>query len=683
VTLTILIVAPPFSTIGPQAVGGAEQVIAALDAALVAAGHRSLVLACGGSEVRGRLLPLPRQDDPTTTAAHALARGRLRAALEQALRDWPVDLVHLHGADFHHYLPPAGPPALVTLHAHPAQYPEEALRPRRPFTYLHCVSPAQRLACPPGTALIGDIPGGVDLERLRPRERKGDFALALGRFAAEKGLRVALEAAALADMPLLLAGRALTVADVRHFAADLAPRLDARRRCLGVLSEPARRRLLARARCVVVPSLTPSACSLVAMEALASGTPVVASALGSLPELIEDGRTGFVVPAGDVEAFARAMRDCAELRPEDCRRAAEERLGLARMTDGFLEAYARLSRPVSSSRPQAHAAVEVEVEEASGVAALEALRPEWAALWERSPRAGPYDRPEWLLPWCERLGPLDPWALSVRRGGRLVALLLLARYRHGRQRTACLLGSADEPRDLLVDPVCEEEALRALVTHLARRRDRWDLLDLDALTPGSPLLALRPGPGWREELQAVGARAALALPASVEALPAALPPITLLRVRAARRRLARRSGALSLSVAGDDLPEALDALLRLRRLEDHGVRKFHADAAAALHWRGALRLHTLRVGGRIVAVAHLLLDRRRAVCHLLACDPALRARGAADLVLFAAAEDAIRAGAGMLDLPADVDLVAWGARSEPLLRRRLRLEPAELRRAAA
>ena len=97
--------------------------LAQLDAALVRAGHVSVV-ACAGSSPAGTLVATPRiraDHRSVRRRAHAAHRG----AIERALRRWPVDVVHMHGIDFHDYLPPAGPPVLVTLHLPLDWYPPD------------------------------------------------------------------------------------------------------------------------------------------------------------------------------------------------------------------------------------------------------------------------------------------------------------------------------------------------------------------------------------------------------------------------------------------------------------------------------------------------------------------------------------------------------------------------------
>ncbi|HET6520446.1 MAG TPA: glycosyltransferase family 4 protein [Geminicoccaceae bacterium] len=352
--LTVLNVAYPLAPVGPDAVGGAEQVLTELDAALTRAGHRSLVVACEGSATAGTLLATPRVPGPLDGRARRTAHERHRRAVRAALGAWPVDVVHLHGIDFHAYLPPPGPPALVTLHLPPDWYPPEALYPSRPRTHLHCVSAAQRRACPPGPALLPDVvPNGVAAERFTAaRHARRNFALALGRICPEKGFHVALDAARRAGVPLLIGGHVFGYeAHEHYFRREIEPRLDRARRFIGPVGWPRKRRLLSAARCLLVPSLAPETGCLVAMEALACGTPVIALPSGALPEVVEHGVTGFLVRDG--REMAEAIPAAADLDPEDCRRAARERFPLRRTIEGYLGLYRRLALGEAAERSPA------------------------------------------------------------------------------------------------------------------------------------------------------------------------------------------------------------------------------------------------------------------------------------------------------------------------------------------
>ncbi|HEU4642436.1 MAG TPA: glycosyltransferase [Gemmatimonadaceae bacterium] len=337
--LTVLQVAYPMAPVGEDAVGGAEQVLSMLDEALVEHGHRSIVVACEGSTVRGTLLATPRvRGSSADVRTWAAAHDGHRAAIAEALRRWPVDVVHLHGADWYRYLPAADVPVLVTLHLPPSWYPEEALRPTRPRTLLHCVSPSQHRACPPSGALLPPIRNGVSVRRMHAAVRRRDLCASLGRICPEKGFHMAIDAARRADAPFLLAGCVFPYDEHRRYwDAEIAPRLDARRRFVGPVTFRGKRRLLSAARCLLVPSLAPETSSLVAMEAMACGTPVIAFAAGALRDIVAHERTGFLVR--DTREMADAIAAARSIDGDECRREAEERFSAERAARAYLARY--------------------------------------------------------------------------------------------------------------------------------------------------------------------------------------------------------------------------------------------------------------------------------------------------------------------------------------------------------
>jgi glycosyltransferase involved in cell wall biosynthesis len=165
----------------------------------------------------------------------------------------------------------------------------------------------------------------------------------LARVCPEKGVHVAIEASKHAGMPLLIAGEVFPYpAHQQYFETVIKPGLDRWRRFVGPVGLARKRRLLAMARCVLVPSLASETSSLVAREALASGTPVIAFARGALTETIESGRTGFLVD--DEAEMATAIGRISEISPETCRQSARQRLSHQRMTQSYLSVYQTLSR---------------------------------------------------------------------------------------------------------------------------------------------------------------------------------------------------------------------------------------------------------------------------------------------------------------------------------------------------
>ncbi|MBC7802058.1 MAG: glycosyltransferase [Gemmatimonadaceae bacterium] len=343
--LTVLSIGYPLAAVGPDAVGGSEQVLSALDRALVAAGHRSIVIACEGSRVQGELwsYPAPPTGRPIDRAVHMAGQAAIRDATAAVLRQAPVDLVHMHGLDFFDCLPPPGPPMLATLHLPPDWYPADALDPPRSDAWVHCVSDSQMRRCPVSARMLAPIPNGVPVAELGAvRRRRCGYALMLARVCPEKGLHLALDAARAAGSALLLGGAVFPYeAHEAYFRHEVAPRLDRRRRYLGPVGFAHKRRLLAGARCLLVPSLVAETSSLVAMEAAACGTPVIAFRSGALPEVVEDGRTGFLVD--DTAGMADAIRRAGAIDPDVCRATARRRFSIERMVGAYFDRYRMLA----------------------------------------------------------------------------------------------------------------------------------------------------------------------------------------------------------------------------------------------------------------------------------------------------------------------------------------------------
>lgn len=348
--LAVLNIAHPFAPVGFGTAGGAEQIVAALDRALCAAGHRSLVVGCAGSQVDGTLIPVPRIPNRLDDAAIRLGHERLRHAIAATLAEQRIDVVHMHGVDIHACLPPPGAPVLVTLHLALDHYDPRVLRPARLDVWFNCVSAWQHRAAPPRPDFLPPIENGVAIDdgiHGGPRRR---FALMLSRICPEKGVHLAIDAAKRAGIPLLIAGTVFPYdSHSRYFDEQVRPRLDRHRRFIGPVGPRRKARLLAKARCVLIPSLVAETSSLVAREAAAAGTPVIAFPSGAMAETVEHDRTGFLVQT--VEEMAAAIDAAPQIAPELCRRVARDRFSRERMTAAYMDAYQRLARsPASAER---------------------------------------------------------------------------------------------------------------------------------------------------------------------------------------------------------------------------------------------------------------------------------------------------------------------------------------------
>lgn len=347
--LTVLSIAFPFAPTGPAAVGGAERILSCLDEALVAAGEVSLVVACEGSRPAGRLfaVSLPDSGQLAERDRRACVR-RCQAAIDRALASYDVDVIHMHGMDLDQYVLPAAIPVLMTLHLPIAWYRPAVWRSRRGAVRFCCVSKSQRRSCPPELRNCMVIENGVALPSSPTAVSKQDFALVMGRICPEKNAHAAMEAGTRAGVRVVLAGRAFPYREHQQYLREkIEPLLNngnsgVQHVFLGAVTLREQQKLMAQARCLLHPTLAPETSSLVAMEALAAGTPVIAYPSGALPEIVEHQVTGFLV--NDVEEMAEALHKVHTISRAACRRVAERRFNQQRMVQEYFELYESLAQ---------------------------------------------------------------------------------------------------------------------------------------------------------------------------------------------------------------------------------------------------------------------------------------------------------------------------------------------------
>jgi glycosyltransferase involved in cell wall biosynthesis len=331
--------------VGPYGVGGAEQILSELDAALVAEGQRSLVAACAGSLVAGELFPAPMPERALINESdRRWYRWRFQEAIDRAFSKYKVDLIHMHGMDFDEHVLPPGIPTLVTLHAPFARYRPEAWARHSGITHFQCVSETQRLSRPSALSEVSVIGNGVPLPDNDIHRKREEFAVTIGRICPEKNVHEALEAGTLAATRVLVGGHLFRFQEHgEYFHNRIEPLLGQegmKHSYLGPLEAGRRQRLLARARCLLQPSLAPEVSSLVAMEALAAGTPVIAYRSGAFTEIVEDGVTGFLVD--NIAEMAEAIRNVDRISHEACRASAEQRFSRDRMVRHYFDLYGAL-----------------------------------------------------------------------------------------------------------------------------------------------------------------------------------------------------------------------------------------------------------------------------------------------------------------------------------------------------
>jgi CelD/BcsL family acetyltransferase involved in cellulose biosynthesis len=301
------------------------------------------------------------------------------------------------------------------------------------------------------------------------------------------------------------------------------------------------------------------------------------------------------------------------------------------------------------------------VTEISDSGALERLRPEWTALWQRSAEVGPFQHPDWLLAWWRHVGAGELFVLTVRDDADLVAVAPFFIYsdpaRSLRQLT--LLGNGISDRcDILLDPN-SPGAASALLAGLRARRSYWNCHDFRDLPPGSVLLTMQSefGSPLAEDVPSVVVDLADSFAGKDGAASAKL----LADLRRCQKR-AKELGPIHIKFAEEaDVPDALEGLFGLHGsrwrargqcgvLGGPAIEAFHRELADRFARRGWLRLYCLFLQDRMVAANYGFSLRRRAYSYIGGFDPAFAKLSPGRIVLFESIRHAAGEGAVEFDL---------------------------------
>lgn len=341
--LRIAQVAPPLERVPPLAYGGTERIVHGLVVELDRRGHTVTTFASGDSEVPGRhIATVPEALRPTGYLGDHLPWFHLtmRQVLDRADE---FDIIHSHLEWASLLLAEASPvPVVSTFHGRldmPWASDLLADAPRG----LVAISDSQASAHPE-VAFEAVVHNGLRLEEAPFDRRRGDALCFVGRIAPEKGPVEAIQIAQATGRPLRMAAKIAPGGTERAFyESTFKPALDAAGsdvEFLGELSQADRDLLFAESYASLMPGSWPEPFGLVAIEALATGTPVIARRIGALPEIIRDGVDGFF--GDDVTAMAFQVARVAELDRAAIRASVLERFSAERMTDGYEAVYARM-----------------------------------------------------------------------------------------------------------------------------------------------------------------------------------------------------------------------------------------------------------------------------------------------------------------------------------------------------
>ncbi len=341
--MRILLLAPLWETVPPPAYGGTEAVVSVLSDGLALAGHDVTLFASGDSTTKGNLEWVYHRSlrtaydidiiDPTPYewlhSAIALSRAK------------EFDIVHNHSGELamamSHLIKT---PMLTTIHGHIT--PNSKIIWDHYDWFYNAISYAQQKYLPiiASRNFIGVVYNAIQVETFPYCEKSDDYLLFLARISPEKGAHYAIEVAKKLGKKLLIAGKVDRV-DKEYFSKEVEPLIDGKQiQFLGEANAEQKRALYARAYCLLMPITWEEPFGLNMIESMACGTPVIAFSRGAAPELIVQGKTGYLV--SNVDEMVKAVYLVDKIEPHCCREHVERNFDNPRMIKGYLDAYERV-----------------------------------------------------------------------------------------------------------------------------------------------------------------------------------------------------------------------------------------------------------------------------------------------------------------------------------------------------
>lgn len=340
--MKIAVCAPFEERVPPVKYGGTELVVYNLVETLVALGHDVTLLATGDSLVSAKLLPVfekalrtypEMQDMKMRDAYKYIAFGKV---LEYLRKD-KFDIVHSHlGWRLLPFESLIEAPVVTTLHGPlDSSYQQVVYKKFKDSKYIS-ISNNQRVPLPE-LNFVGTVYNGIDVAKFDFFEQPQDYFAFLGRMSPEKGPVQAIEAVKKAGVKLVMAGKVDTV-DKEFFKKEVEPLIDGKQiKFIGEIGHDEKVRFLKKAKALIAPIQWREPFGLFFIEAMACGAPVIAYPYGSVSEVIEDKKTGFIVK--DIEEMVEAIKNIDKINRRKCRERVEKYFTVEKMVDEYEKIY--------------------------------------------------------------------------------------------------------------------------------------------------------------------------------------------------------------------------------------------------------------------------------------------------------------------------------------------------------
>ncbi|MFH1917362.1 MAG: glycosyltransferase [Nanoarchaeota archaeon] len=337
--------------VNKDATGGMEQITYLLDKEFFNGGHLTTLIARSASDISGKLITIPDQwNDSQFLSRTDFEEKTVNAfntfILTQDLSKYDIILNHM--SDIFCYATRIQEPVVTIYHMSPSFFWDPALG-NLPLknSYFVAVSEHQKnLYQQAGHPVHKVITHGIDINAFIPGQ-KDDYLLFLGRLVPEKGVDIAIDVSIRTRIPLIIAGApdSVLTPEREAYQSRIFNAIDNKQiHYVGPADLSKKKELLSRARALLVLTQPHNhiqeASSLVSMEALASGTPVIATNNGALPEIVDDGKTGFI--RNSIEDLIDAVYSTDFISSATCRTTAEQRFSSRRMAQQYVQFFQEL-----------------------------------------------------------------------------------------------------------------------------------------------------------------------------------------------------------------------------------------------------------------------------------------------------------------------------------------------------
>ena len=332
-------------SVPPKKYGGVELVIYNLIQEFSKRGHKVFLIGTGDSKAKAKILPVfPKAVRTLPEAKDMKVRDSLKfigaGKILEILQGIKADIIHNHlGWRLFPFLPLIKAPVITTLHGPlDVKYQQMVYGRFKKENYVS-ISNSQRKPFP-SLNYVANVYNGIEVEKFPFSGKPGNYLAFLGRMSPEKGPVQAIEVAKKTGIKLKMAAKVDAV-DTEFFETKVKPLIDNNQiEFLGEVGHKAKTELLKNALALLTPIQWQEPFGLYFIEAMACGTPVIALNKGSVPEIVEDGKTGFI--ANNTKEMARAVKNINKINRQDCRKRVEKYFSSEKMADGYEKVYYKI-----------------------------------------------------------------------------------------------------------------------------------------------------------------------------------------------------------------------------------------------------------------------------------------------------------------------------------------------------